>query len=108
MASYPRPKTFRSARLREVINALGANGDLECMECGANDGTIVAAHTNQGKGLAIKAPDSHLLAICARCHSRLDQPGLDARTKALRRDHEDAINLKTLRTMIERGYLLPV
>ena len=48
-----------------------------CFACGKhNDGTIVAAHSNQGmhgKGKALKAHDAYVAAICYQCHSDLDQ-----------------------------------
>jgi len=106
MASFPKPHTFRCARLRELINTLGARRELACMDCGANDGTVVAAHSNYGKGGAIKASDSSLCALCFTCHSRLDQPGLDARPKAERREYEARMNLATLRHLLERGFLI--
>lgn len=46
------------------------------MKCGAKDGTIVAAHSNQlrdGKGRGIKAHDYRIAALCYRCHMNLDQ-----------------------------------
>lgn len=47
-----------------------------CMCCGAEDDTIVAAHSNQsrhGKGMSIKAHDCFIAFLCSRCHYRLDQ-----------------------------------
>ena len=45
--------------------------------CGKhNDGTVVAAHSNQlrdGKGKGIKAHDFRVAALCYKCHSDLDQ-----------------------------------
>ena len=46
------------------------------MHCGAQDGTVVAAHSNQlrdGKGRGLKAHDYRIAALCYRCHSDLDQ-----------------------------------
>jgi len=47
-----------------------------CMNCGADDGTIVAAHSNQsrhGKGMSIKAHDCFVAFLCHRCHHEIDQ-----------------------------------
>lgn len=48
-----------------------------CMGCGnTNDGTVVAAHSNQlrdGKGRGIKAHDFRVAYLCHRCHYDLDQ-----------------------------------
>lgn len=42
----------------------------------AEDGTVVAAHSNQakhGKGRGIKASDQYVAALCYRCHYMIDQ-----------------------------------
>ena len=48
-----------------------------CLSCGNdNDGTVVAAHSNQlrdGKGRGLKAHDFRVAAMCHKCHSELDQ-----------------------------------
>lgn len=48
---------------------------LACQHCGADDGTVVAAHTNWGggKGRGIKADDDLIAALCYRCHFAIDQ-----------------------------------
>ena len=46
------------------------------MNCGAEDGTVIAAHSNwlrHGKGKGIKANDYRIAAMCFRCHMELDQ-----------------------------------
>jgi len=46
------------------------------MACGIQDGTVVAAHSNQskhGKGRGIKASDQYVAALCHRCHFEVDQ-----------------------------------
>ena len=46
------------------------------MHCGIQDGTVVAAHSNQlrdGKGRSIKAHDFRIAALCHACHHELDQ-----------------------------------
>lgn len=46
------------------------------MNCGAEDGTVVAAHSNQqkhGKGMSIKAHDCFVAFLCAKCHHEIDQ-----------------------------------
>lgn len=48
-----------------------------CFGCGEpNDGSVVAAHSNQqrdGKGMSMKAHDYRIAYMCFRCHSELDQ-----------------------------------
>ena len=61
---------YRSQKLLEAVRA------CPCQHCGAQDGTVVAAHSNQlrdGKGRSIKAHDYRIAALCFRCHHELDQ-----------------------------------
>ncbi len=55
--------------------------DQSCVHCGADDGTIVAAHSNMpehGKGQSIKANDCFIAHLCGNCHRWLDQgSGMD-------------------------------
>jgi hypothetical protein len=54
--------------------------DRACIGCGANDGTIVPAHSNQqahGKGLGIKAESWTLVPLCHKCHTWLDNGSAD-------------------------------
>lgn len=61
---------YRNKHLLEVVR------EAPCQLCGCQDGTVVAAHSNQlrdGKGRGIKAHDYRIAALCFRCHSGLDQ-----------------------------------
>jgi hypothetical protein len=61
---------YRNKKLIEVVR------ESPCQHCGRQDGTVVAAHSNQlkdGKGRGIKASDYRIAALCFRCHSDLDQ-----------------------------------
>ena len=56
-----------------------ANG-APCMNCGIEDGTVVAAHSNSGadgKGMAIKADDAKIAFLCYNCHSWYDEGVMD-------------------------------
>jgi hypothetical protein len=49
---------------------------LPCQHCGIDDGTVVAAHSNQlrdGKGRGLKASDYRIASLCYTCHSEIDQ-----------------------------------
>jgi hypothetical protein len=63
---------YRSKKLLETLRECPF-----CLSCGAvNDGTVVAAHSNQlrdGKGKGIKAHDFRVAAMCHGCHYELDQ-----------------------------------
>jgi hypothetical protein len=61
---------YRNKQLLELVR------QLPCQNCGLQDGTVCAAHSNQlrdGKGRGIKAHDYRVAALCYRCHSELDQ-----------------------------------
>ena len=55
----------------------GAEGE-SCVRCGAQDGTVVAAHYSGsyahefGKGRGVKAADHLVADLCSRCHTALD------------------------------------
>ncbi len=64
MSNFRSPALLRLAR------------DESCANCGAEDGTVVAAHSNlsrHGKGKSLKAHDCYIAFLCFRCHSWLDQ-----------------------------------
>jgi hypothetical protein len=62
--------TYRNPKLLEL-----ARGQ-KCMNCFAEDGTIVSAHSNashHGKGKSIKAHDIFIAWLCFRCHQYYDE-----------------------------------
>lgn len=67
MANYRNAALLRLAR------------DQACQNCGAEDGTTVAAHSNShdpdhgNKGLSLKSHDIFHAHLCHRCHAWLDQ-----------------------------------
>ena len=61
---------YRNKKLLEILR------QSPCQACGREDGTVVAAHSNQlrdGKGRGIKANDFRTAALCYTCHMELDQ-----------------------------------
>ena len=92
--------TFRSEKLRREV------ASMACVSCGLK-GSTQAAHANlsdYGKGMAHKASDAALMALCFRCHSELDSGrGMD---KAERRDFQQAMIARTLTRLIEQGRLV--
>lgn len=87
-------------------NLLQAVREAPCMICGAQDGTVVAAHSNQlrdGKGRGIKAHDYRIAAMCYRCHAEIDQGSkLDRQQKI--EAWEDA-HRKTIGWLFDNGLL---
>ena len=86
---------------------LKASRAIACTHCGRDDGTVVAAHSNQakhGKGRSIKAADVFVASLCHGCLSALDQGPLMSR--ADRERMWNACHLQTLRVLV-RGGLWP-
>ena len=60
---------YRNKKLLEVVR------ESPCQNCGSQNGTVVAAHSNQqrdNKGTSIKADDFRIAALCHMCHHELD------------------------------------
>lgn len=60
---------YRNAKILDLAR------ESPCQCCGKDDGTIVAAHSNQirdGKGTGIKAEDFRIAYLCHQCHHELD------------------------------------
>lgn len=98
MIAYPKTTYVRSKALLEACR------EIPCQHCHRDDGTVCAAHSNQsqhGKGRSIKASDVYTAALCATCHSALDQGS--------RLSREERVTLwteahrKTVRELLRRG-----
>jgi len=91
---------YRNQKLLET------DREIECVKCGAEDGTVVAAHSNQlrdGKGKGIKAHDYRIAALCYRCHMAIDQ-GHRMNKQEKEAMWEEA-HRKTIGYLFERGKL---
>jgi len=67
---FPKHVYIRNKSLLEAAR------HISCQHCGADDGTVVAAHSNMarhGKGRGIKADDTKIASLCYKCHMELDQ-----------------------------------
>jgi hypothetical protein len=85
---------------------LDAARQLPCQHCGIQDGTIVAAHSNQlrdGKGRGLKALDYRIAALCFGCHSTLDQGTKLSKSERIEM-WEDA-HRKTIGEFFEKGII---
>ena len=92
---------YRNKKLLEVARL------LPCQHCGIEDGTVVAAHSNQlrdGKGRGLKSSDAMISSLCYNCHSKLDQ-GKDL-NKQQRIDMWEEAHRNTMQAMIERELLI--
>ena len=94
--------TYRNKKLLEYARK------LPCQHCGADDGTVVAAHSNQlrdGKGRGLKASDYRIASLCYSCHSEIDQgKKLD---KSQRVSMFEDAHRSTIGEFFERGYIVP-
>lgn len=91
---------YRSKKLLEIVR------NSPCQICGCEDGTIVAAHSNQlrdGKGKGIKAHDYRIAALCYKCHMELDQG--NKLTKQQKFYDWDEAHRKTIGWLFENDYL---
>ncbi len=89
---------YRNQKLLEAVR------EMPCAACGAQDGTVVAAHSNQlrdGKGRGIKAHDYRIAALCFKCHTDLDQGSKLSKQERLE-FFEDA-HRKTIGWLFEGG-----
>lgn len=91
---------YRNKKLLEVVR------NAPCMNCNGQDGTVVAAHSNQlkdGKGRGIKAHDYRIAALCYACHMMIDQ-GKDL-SKQERIDHWEMAHRRTIGWLFDNDYL---
>lgn len=82
---------------------------LPCQQCDRNDGTVVAAHSNQlrdGKGRGLKAHDYRIASLCYRCHMELDQGA--KMSKQERVDMWEEAHRKTIGLFFEMGIIGPL
>ena len=93
---------YRNKKLLEIVRK------SPCQHCGTQDGTIVAAHSNQlrdGKGRGIKAHDYRIAALCYGCHMELDQG--TKMSKQERVEMWEEAHRKTIGWLFENDYIRP-
>jgi hypothetical protein len=95
---WSNPKSTIPERIPKLLKL--ANGQA-CMCCGNRDGTVVAAHRNEGKGIAKKNPDWQISFLCSTCHFRLDNG--NELTKEERRNLWNAAYVKTIDYLFRNG-----
>ncbi|NBS70726.1 DUF1364 family protein [bacterium] len=91
---------YRNKKLLEVVR------QSPCQHCGVENGTVVAAHSNQlrdGKGRGLRAHDYRIAALCFKCHSDLDQGS--SMTKDERREMWEEAHRKTIGWLFENDHL---
>ena len=89
---------YRNKKLLELARL------LPCQICGIEDGTVVAAHSNQlrdGKGRGLKASDFRIASLCFRCHAEADTSS--TLTKVARIEMWEQAHRATIGELFERG-----
>ncbi|CAB5220476.1 Protein of unknown function DUF1364 [uncultured Caudovirales phage] len=74
--------------------------------CGAQDGTVVAAHSNlqeHDKGMGHKAHDCMHAWLCERCHTELDQG--NTMTKVEKREYMLTAICRTVIKLWQQGLI---
>ena len=91
---------YRNKQLLEIARK------LPCQNCEIEDGTIVAAHSNQlrdGKGRGIKSHDYRIASLCFKCHLELDQGSKMLKNERL--EFWEEAHRKTIALLFEEGFL---
>ena len=91
---------YRNKKLLELARL------LPCQHCGIEDGTVVAAHSNQlrdGKGRGLKSSDFRIASLCFRCHAETDTSS--TLTKVARIEMWEQAHRATIGELFERGYI---
>jgi hypothetical protein len=95
--------TYRSRKLLDAAREAPI-----CFSCDRpNDGTVVAAHSNQsrdGKGAGHKAADYRIAFLCCSCHSELDQGKCMSRQERI--DTWEHAHRKTIGWLFESGKVI--
>ena len=89
---------YRNKKLLELARL------LPCQHCGIEDGTVVAAHSNQlrdGKGRGLKASDFRIASLCFRCHAEADTSS--TLSKVARIEMWEQAHRATIGELFERG-----
>ena len=92
---------YRNKKLLELARL------LPCQICGIEDGTVVAAHSNQlrdGKGRGLKASDFRIASLCFRCHAEADTSS--TLTKVARIEMWEQAHRATIGELFERGLVV--
>jgi len=92
---------YRNKKLLELARL------LPCQHCGIEDGTIVAAHSNQlrdGKGRGLKASDFRIASLCFRCHAEADTSS--TLSKVARIEMWEQAHRATIGELFERGLVV--
>jgi len=103
MIAFPKRSHIRSRKLLD-----SARGE-SCVACGAQDMTVVAAHSNDyrdGKSFGMKAEDIYIAHLCLRCHQWYD--GEYARSGTRRAEAQswfDVMMKRTWHRLFDRGVL---
>jgi hypothetical protein len=92
---------YRNKKLLELARL------LPCQHCGIEDGTVVAAHSNQlrdGKGRGLKSSDFRIASLCFCCHAEADTSS--TLSKVARIEMWEQAHRATIGELFERGLVV--
>ena len=92
---------YRNKKLLELARL------LPCQHCGIEDGTVVAAHSNQlrdGKGRGLKSSDFRIASLCFRCHAEADTSS--TLSKVARIEMWEQAHRATIGELFEQGLVV--
>lgn len=88
-----------------MISWLDLCRNRACISCGQNDGTVVPAHRNEGKGMGVKTDDFYAIPLCYKCHFWYDNgPAPLEHKRAYWKDHW----LLHMSALLAAGMVAPV
>jgi len=101
----PTPGRLKSKKMLEAAR------DQSCVNCGAMDGTVVAAHYQGmrshlfGKGTGLKPHDICIADLCSKCHRLFDDYLIsDCENRDQRRiDHSEQFLYCIIQTLVRRA-----
>ena len=88
---------YRNSKLLKLLR------EIPCQSCGASDGTVVAAHRNEGKGMGLKNSDALTCSLCYHCHYELDAG--NKLTKDQKRDMWNRAYVNTMQYLWEHDMI---
>lgn len=97
LSAFGKKGLFRSQKWLHLMR------ELPCAVCGSEDGTVVAAHRNEGKGMGLKVSDCLVIPLCFVCHREFDQGG---QSREAKRDTWNRAYIDTIEKLISEGRLV--
>lgn len=72
---YPKQEPVRSQKLRDSARGKDCTLRIPGVCCGDPETTVLAHLPYGGRGMGLKAPDTHAVYACRTCHDAIDGRG---------------------------------